>query len=316
MRLETLREFVMVAKHLNITKAAQELYLSQPSLSSRMSALEKELGYPLLDRSRNRIALTSAGAVLLDYAQRIIELHDEALEKSQRAARLSPTVKVATIAPSSPHYRMLPEHESMPFSFVDLDLNTAAIDALRQGLIDVAVESDYSIVDALREEGDAIGITYRRIGEDACFLAMMAGNPLARKERLARCDLDGQTAIINSGFHFDRWSKMVQSLLGEDVKLGFRINALDSISNLSFVDLGSSIYICGDKASQELLRQREDVRVFDEVDGRKLTHPVALVCRTGDLQDDESPVRRFVDECLRRVPATEPRRHALSEQGR
>ena len=39
MRFETLREFIIVAKHLNITKAAQELYLSQPSLSARIEAL-------------------------------------------------------------------------------------------------------------------------------------------------------------------------------------------------------------------------------------------------------------------------------------
>ena len=50
MRFETLREFIIVAKHLNITKAAQELYLSQPSLSGRIAALEKELGYEINKR--------------------------------------------------------------------------------------------------------------------------------------------------------------------------------------------------------------------------------------------------------------------------
>ena len=314
MRFETLREFVMVAKHLNITKAAQELYLSQPSLSSRMSALEKELGYPLLDRSRNRIALTPAGAVLLDYAQRIIELHDEALDKSKKAAKLSPSVKIAAIPPSSPYHAALPAHESMPFSFVDRDLNTPALDALQQGLVDVALESDYSLVDELRAEGDAIGITYLRIGEDTCFLAMMADHPLARKRRLNRHDRDGQAVVINSGFHFDRWSKMVQVMLGDDVKLGFRMNSLDSISNLAFVDLGASVYICGDKASQALLEQRDDVVLFNQVDGHDLALPVALACRTDDLHDEKGTVRRFVDAFMERMPTAEPgRRHALSE---
>ena len=90
MRFETLREFIIVAKHLNITKAAQELYLSQPSLSARIAALEKELGYLLFDRSQNKLALTPAGSVLLEYAQRIADLHDEALEKAQAAARRVP----------------------------------------------------------------------------------------------------------------------------------------------------------------------------------------------------------------------------------
>lgn len=300
MKLETMREFVMVAKHLNITRAAQELYLSQPSLSGRMSALEKELGYPVLDRSRNRIALTPAGTVLLDYAQRIIELYDEALAKSARAARLSPSVKVAALPPTSPYRGALPEYEALPYSFVDLGLNTTAIDALQQGLIDLAVESDYSAVEALRAEGDEIGISYERIGEDTCFIALMADHPLASRKRLARRDLDGQTVIINSGFHFDRWSKMVQQLLGDDIKLGFRMNALDSISNLSFVDLGTSLYICGDKASQALLAQRNDVVLFDRIDGAALTLPIALVCRTEDKHED-GPVRRFIDAFLERL---------------
>ena len=154
MRFETLREFIIVAKHLNITKAAQELYLSQPSLSGRIAALEKELGYLLFDRSQNKLALTPAGSVLLEYAQRIADLHDEALEKAQAAARRVPTVKVATIEPSSVYYGMLPRNEACPFSFVDLDINTSAIDALLKGTIDVAIDSDYSAIDELREEGE------------------------------------------------------------------------------------------------------------------------------------------------------------------
>lgn len=300
MKLETLREFVMVAKHLNITRAAQELYLSQPSLSGRMSALEKELGYPVLDRSHNRIALTPAGAVLLDYAQRIIELYDEALTKSEGAAQLLPSVKVAALAPTSPYRSALPEYEALPYSFVDLGLNTTAIDALQQGLIDLAIESDYSVVEALRAEGKDIGISYKRIGEDGCFIALMASHPLASKRLLARHDLDGQTVIINSGFHFDRWSKMVQKLLGDDIKLGFRMNTLDSISNLSFVDLGASLYICGDKASRALLAQRDDVVLFDRIDGAALTLPIALVYRTEDRHED-SPVRCFIDAFLERL---------------
>lgn len=300
MRLDTLREFVIVAKHLNITKAAQELYTTQPSLSGRMSALEKELGYPVLDRSRNKIALTPAGVVLLDYAQRILALHDEALEKSKAAADLTPSVKMTAIAPGSPYLKLLPDYGFAPYSFVDLDFSTTAIDALLDGLVDVAIESDYSIVEDLEEEGEGLGVTYLRIGEDSCFLAMMASHPLARRERLSRRDLDGQTVVINSGSHFDRWSKMVQTLLGGDVKLSFRMNTLESMSNMSFIDLGSSVYICGDSPSRALLSQRSDVRVFDELDGERLALPTALICRTEDLRDEDGRVRRFVDEFVRR----------------
>ena len=54
--------FLKVAQHLSYTAAARELFVSQPSLSKQVAALERELGVALFDRSRrNRIALTPAG---------------------------------------------------------------------------------------------------------------------------------------------------------------------------------------------------------------------------------------------------------------
>lgn len=305
MKMETLHEFATVAKHLNITKAAQELYTSQPSLSSRMSALEKELGCPLLDRSRSRIALTPAGSVLLDYAQRIIALYDEALEKSKAASKLSPSVRVASIPSDSPYRSALPPYETVPYSFVDLDAGTSAADALRQGVIDVAIGSDCPTASELGREAESSGIAYRRIGEDVCFLAMMADHPLAGKERLSRRDLDGQTVVINNGFHFDRWNKMVRLLLGDDVKLNFRMNALDSMGALSFAKLGSSVYLCEGKASQALLAQRDDVKVHERLDGKVLALPTALACRSEDLRNGNGRIRRFVDEFLRHASTIE-----------
>ncbi|WP_180326492.1 LysR family transcriptional regulator [Raoultibacter phocaeensis] len=301
MRLETLHEFVIVAKHLNITKAAQELYISQPSLSARMSALEKELGYPLLDRTRQKLSLTPAGSVLLDYAQRIIGLYAEALAESEAAAKNRPTIKAATLAPDSPFYAALPNRESHPYTFVDLDLNTTATDALRKGLVDVAIDSDYSCIEELREESETLGITYRRLGTDRCFLAMMASHPLAHRDQLSRHDLEGQTIVINSGSHFDRWSKMVQTMIGPDIKVGFRMNTLESTSNLAFVDLGSSIYICGGGSSRAYLDQRSDVVILDKFGTCDLAYPIALVCRTADAENETSPVKEFVDEFLNRA---------------
>ena len=236
--------------------------------------------------------------MLLEYAQRIADLHDEALEKAQAAARRVPTVKVATIEPSSVYYGMLPRNEACPFSFVDLDINTSAIDALLKGTIDVAIDSDYSAIDELREEGERLGIAFFRIGMANATLSVMARHPLARKARLARSDLAGQTIVINSGTHFDRWSRMVRWMLGEDVKTGFRMNPLDTMSNLSFTDFGDSLYICGSESCRPHLAQRSDVVLFDEIDGEPLLCPVALVCRAQDVQDPEGPIARFVERFL------------------
>ena len=65
MELRHLRYFVAVAERLSFSRAAVQLHLAQPSLSTQIRDLENELGSRLLDRDRNRVALTDAGAVFL-----------------------------------------------------------------------------------------------------------------------------------------------------------------------------------------------------------------------------------------------------------
>jgi DNA-binding transcriptional LysR family regulator len=73
-----LKVFRAVANHLNFSRAAEELLLTQPAVTQQIKALEDEYGVSLFDRSGGRIALTSAGRALLPYATRLKEISDEA----------------------------------------------------------------------------------------------------------------------------------------------------------------------------------------------------------------------------------------------
>jgi len=78
MRPQQLQAFLTVAQTRHFTHAAEELGVTQPSLSKQIQALEAELGAPLLTRSRGRIELTDAGQTLLPHARRITAAHDAA----------------------------------------------------------------------------------------------------------------------------------------------------------------------------------------------------------------------------------------------
>ena len=81
MDLLQLRYFITVARTLNISKAAQYHMIPQPAMSKMISRLEKELGKPLFDRTRNKLTLTKEGEVFLQSITSSIAEMDLAVEK-------------------------------------------------------------------------------------------------------------------------------------------------------------------------------------------------------------------------------------------
>jgi DNA-binding transcriptional LysR family regulator len=76
--LRDLRYFVAVADQRGFTRAAQELFVSQPSLSKQVAALERSVGSPLFHREHDGVRLTRAGEALLPYARRMLAMAAEA----------------------------------------------------------------------------------------------------------------------------------------------------------------------------------------------------------------------------------------------
>lgn len=74
-----IRVFRAVAHHLNFSRAAEELLLTQPAVTQQIKALEDELGVSLFDRSGGRISLTVGGEALLPFAEQMKVLSDKAV---------------------------------------------------------------------------------------------------------------------------------------------------------------------------------------------------------------------------------------------
>lgn len=74
MELRVMKYFLAVAEEGNITKAADRLHLTQPTLSRQLRELEEELGAPLFVRGKRRIALTEAGVLFKTRAEEIMAL--------------------------------------------------------------------------------------------------------------------------------------------------------------------------------------------------------------------------------------------------
>ena len=88
MEIRVLKYFLLVAREENITKAANLLHLTQPTLSRQLMQLEEELGVQLFRRSKHHIILTEEGMLLRRRAEEIVALADKTKDDLQRREEL------------------------------------------------------------------------------------------------------------------------------------------------------------------------------------------------------------------------------------
>src|SRR5215467_6046520 len=99
MDLRQLTTFRTLARTLSFTRTAAELNYVQSNVSAQMQALESELGVRLFDRLGRRVAMTDAGGRLLDYANRVLTLVEEAHTVVAAADEVAGTIIIS--APES-----------------------------------------------------------------------------------------------------------------------------------------------------------------------------------------------------------------------
>lgn len=107
MNLEQIKSLVSVVNNKSFSRAAKEMYVTQPTISMHIKALERELGEQLLIRSTKDIVLSEAGIVFYPYAVRMLKAEEEALlEIRERGKEIIGEVQIASS--SVPVNYMLP----------------------------------------------------------------------------------------------------------------------------------------------------------------------------------------------------------------
>ncbi len=87
--LARLKYFYQVASSGSFSRAAEELFISQPALSRQIAALEEDVGLPLFSRQGRKPVLTDAGRRLFNYAEKIMELNREAKKEISELKNLT-----------------------------------------------------------------------------------------------------------------------------------------------------------------------------------------------------------------------------------
>jgi molybdenum-dependent DNA-binding transcriptional regulator ModE len=102
LELRHLRYFVALADTGSFTHAAERIFVAQPTLSQQIRRLEEIIGTPLLQRRREGLRLTTAGAVLLDASRDVLSLVDHGMSRTRQAAGLGRQRLRVVVPPSLP----------------------------------------------------------------------------------------------------------------------------------------------------------------------------------------------------------------------
>lgn len=192
MEIRLLRYFLAVAREENITRAAESLHISQPSLSKQLMALEREVGKPLLVRGKRKLTLTADGILLRKRAEELLAL----LEKTERelatdTAQLSGPVAIGgdpapAVLKAAAAVRT--EHPGIRFQFYSSDA-TDVLERLEHGTLDFAV---------LLKPVDTEKYEYHSLGDRARWGLLLPEHcPLAEKAAIEREDLRGIPLILH-----------------------------------------------------------------------------------------------------------------------
>ena len=144
MELRVLRYFLMAAREENITRAAEKLHITQPTLSRQLMQLEEELGTSLFHRSSHRIVLTEDGMLLKRRAKEILELSEKTQLEFQSREELSGEIAIGCGETCNMAYLsdlMVSFREKHPL--VQFRIHTATADDVKErmekGLLDMGL---------------------------------------------------------------------------------------------------------------------------------------------------------------------------------
>ncbi len=192
----TMRCFLSVGENQSLTKAAREMFITQPAMTTKMNALEAELDAKLLERGR-QTHLTSTGEMVFKAFQNIVSEYDSMLDTIEQVeAETHGTVRFGFHGPLD--WAGLPQmisqfHKENPLIEVDVVIDGwgTVLEMLQAGNLDIA------IIEQSETEGLSNVMTSPLFEERVCVVTPH-DNPLAGKESVSVDDIRNETMLLPS----------------------------------------------------------------------------------------------------------------------
>lgn len=198
---DDLEQLTAFARCGTLSAAAEELHISQPTITRTMQRLEDDFGAPLFVRSKNSIELNETGKMAVEYARKLLFEAENAVRSVQEFDKNLRSVNVASCAPA-PLWSLLPElsarfpKNTVTSQLMDIPEIIAAVSAGRQ---------DIGILPFECHDKGLVDMVY--IKEDLA-VCVPPESPLAELEEVSFAELNGFNCLLRDQLGF--WTEMCQ----------------------------------------------------------------------------------------------------------
>ncbi|KHL94472.1 LysR family transcriptional regulator [Paenibacillus sp. IHB B 3415] len=191
MNIENIEAFVYINHYGSFNKAADVLYISQPTVTARIQSLERELDCRVFDRLGKQINLTDKGRQFLPYAQQILQVYQNGKHQIQSKGQIPDELRIgSTVSVSNYLMPQLLLHLKRKYPQVHFKLTTSSTDSLIEKL--KAKEIDLAFIRKVVNPA----IQSFPFCEDPISLYVYKNHPLARQGRASIQEIREETLVF------------------------------------------------------------------------------------------------------------------------
>jgi DNA-binding transcriptional LysR family regulator len=277
--LQQLRIIKAVATETSLTKAAEMLFISQPSLSKQLKTLENRLGFQLVNRHKNQISLTEAGKLLLQYSERILTLCEESCRAlndlhigNRGILRIGTSQNIATylipriLALFTKHYPQ-----------INLKIQVEPSKVITKNIIDRSI--DIAVIDDYVPQSLKKKLQIESFIEDELYLIVAKSHSITvdKKKIINKADLYNLNFIVFNNESTIR--KFIDTVLIQnnikikELNISMELNSLEAIKTAVSLNLGVAF------VSSLALKNEIELKTLEiiQIENIKLSYPISII---------------------------------------
>lgn len=228
MNIENIEAFVYINHYGSFNKAAEVLYISQPTVTARIQSLERELDCRVFDRLGKQISLTDKGKQFLPYAQQILQIYQNGKYQVQAKGHIPNELRIgSTVSVSNylmPHLML---HLKRRYPHITIKLMTASTEVL----IDKLKSKELDLAFIRKVVNPAIQAF--PFCEDPISLYVQEGHRLAKAQRTSLEDIRQETLVFFECGSLD-WMRLhrVFESMEQPPKIEYQVDNLETAKKL------------------------------------------------------------------------------------